>query len=44
MMPVIALLAFNMMASMFLTGKEMQTVYKINLTLQDREQAEELED
>lgn len=44
MMPVIALLAFNMMTSMFLTGKEIQTVYDINLKLQEKEQVEELEE
>uniref|UniRef100_A0A023EJT0 Putative secreted protein n=1 Tax=Aedes albopictus TaxID=7160 RepID=A0A023EJT0_AEDAL len=44
MMPVIALLAFNMMTSMFLTGKEIQTVYDINLKLQEKEQAQELEE
>ncbi|XP_062540021.1 uncharacterized protein LOC134207947 [Armigeres subalbatus] len=33
MMTVIGLLAFNLMASMFLTGKEIQTVYNINIKL-----------
>lgn len=37
---VIGLLAFNMMGSMFLTGKEFETVYKINLKLLEQEQEE----
>ncbi|XP_065075320.1 uncharacterized protein LOC135699075 [Ochlerotatus camptorhynchus] len=40
MLTVTGLLAFNMMVSMFLTGKEFETVYKVNLKLQEQEQEE----
>ncbi|XP_058445525.1 uncharacterized protein LOC131426662 isoform X2 [Malaya genurostris] len=36
-MAVIGLVAFNLMLSMFLTGKEIESVYKINLSLMDLE-------
>ncbi|XP_055607978.1 transmembrane protein 126A [Uranotaenia lowii] len=40
---VVGFFAFNMMLSMFLTGKEYETVYKINLKLNEEVGFEEME-